>query len=442
MKINLEYEKYRKDIIDIYRIFKQDDIKFSADGEIVVGKDFIKLDEYFKFENKLHLKKLLYKYLSNKFKQESPWGLITGTKPQKLLSIHDRKYLKDNFFIDDNKLDLMTDIKKIHDGYNFDKESINLYINIPFCPSRCSYCSFPTIIYTKKDRRNEYLIALIKEIEAISPYLKNRRIRSVYIGGGTPTSFTIEQLKLLLITLKENFNFNNIDEFTIEAGREDTLDYEKLEVMKTYGVNRISINPQTFNKTTADLIERKQDLERMISLYRMAYDLGFIINMDLILGLRGETIKDVEASLAHVGELKPQNLTIHTLSLKKGSKLVDSGLKVDNERSVVSGMVEKSIELAKSLKYKPYYLYRQKEILGNFENIGYTLDSFECIYNIIINEEVESVLGLGMTANSKIFVNGNLKKFTNYKNLDQYIDSLEYQVNEKIKLLTEGEYGR
>jgi len=435
MKIKLKYEKYRKDIIDLYRIFRHDEILFTDDADIIVDKDYIKLDKKIEFTEKIQLKQILYKYFSQKYQASSPWGLITGTKPQKLLSIHNRQVLKDNFFIDEKKIELMESIKEIQDRHTFNKEYINLYINVPFCPSRCSYCSFPTIIYTKKDRRNEYLLALIKEIESVSAYLNERKIRTIYIGGGTPTAFSSDQLEALLSSITKSFDLSNLEEFTVEAGREDTIDYKKLTILKKFGVSRISINPQTFNDKTNSLIERRQDLDRLVNLFKMAYDMGFIINMDLILGLKGETINDVEESLKRISMLKPHNLTVHTLSLKKGSKMVDSGLSVEEERSYIAKMVDKSIELARAMEYKPYYLYRQKEILGNFENIGYTLSGNECIYNIIINEEYESILGLGMTANSKIFSADKLFKFTNYKNLDQYIDQLDYQINNKIKLL-------
>lgn len=434
MNIKLEYEQYRKDIIDIVRIF-QDEVNFVDDSDIVIGKDYIFTGAMLPFSSKLELKRLLYTYLADKHQYTSPWGLITGTKPQKLYNKYDEDYILENYLISPEKLKILREIEKVHRMKAFSKNNIHLYINIPFCPSRCSYCSFPTIIYTKNDRRQEYLDGLKSEILALRDAFENRNLRTIYIGGGTPSALTHKQMEDLFNTLQDSFDLSSLEEFTVEAGREDTLDKDKLDLMKAYHVTRISINPQSFNEKTNQRIGRNQDLDSLRKLYAMAVDMGFIVNMDLILGLGGESISEVENTFNEIEKLKPHNLTVHTLSLKKGSKLNESGDSLNDERKAIKDMLDFSQNLTKKMGYKPYYLYRQKEILGNLENIGYCLDDQLCIYNIVSNEENESILGLGMTSNSKILVDNNIVKYTNYKNLDEYLEKLDQQILEKRKIL-------
>ena len=436
MKINLKFDKYKKDIIELFSIFSIEEIQFTDQADIEIGLDYIFIErKKYNFDNVRQLKKILYKIWSKEFAYESPWGMMTGTKPQKLFSLKGRQVLERDYLVSRAKLNLLEKISHNQASFKQDKEAINLYINIPFCPTRCTYCSFPTIIYTKKDRRNEYLKALIKEIIQISHYLQDKTIKTIYVGGGTPSSFDENQLEEFLYTINNYISFKNINEFTFEAGREDTLNEDKLKILKKYGVNRISINPQSFNKKTIERIDRNQDINNLINLYYKAKDLGFIINMDLIVGLMGENLEDVKYTLEKIKDLRPHNLTIHTLSLKKGAKLVDSKEFLIKERSLIEEITNYTQEFTNENNYQPYYLYRQKEILGNFENIGYAIDGYICKYNIAINEESESILGLGMTSNSKIYKDDKLYKFRNFKNLEDYINKLDYQINEKIKLI-------
>lgn len=438
MEINLLYDKYKKDIIDICRIFPMDDPVFSQTGSIIIDKNKIILDREYDFSSKLDLKRILYNYLSNKHDYKSPWGIITGTKPQKLfekyLSQSNLENLKADYYINEDKISLLKAIHDSHKNIVYDQSNLHLYINIPFCPSRCSYCSFPTIIYKNNDRRQEYLNFLKIEIEKLKEYINQRNLRSIYIGGGTPSSLTTEQMKDLLGFMDANFDLASLEEFTFEAGREDTLNEERLKVLKAFHVSRISLNPQTFIKGTLESIYREFDLGHFTQIYDMANAFGFDVNMDLILGLSDEDIEDLKVTLDYVGEFMPDNLTVHTLSLKRGSKLNDS-LSERLIKNDIEQLVDYSQKRAIQMGYKPYYLYRQKEILGNFENVGYCLNDNYSIYNIVTNEEKETILGLGMTSNSKIFVDGKLFKYTNYKNLDDYINKLDEQVNEKIRLL-------
>lgn len=439
MKINLINDRYKKDVIDICRIFPIDKIEFAESADIRIDESEIELDKVYKFNSRHELKKILYDYFSDLFSYKSPWGIITGTKPQKLYdkyikSYSEEKLIKD-FYISKDKIGILRKIKKENQDIKFDKNNIHLYINIPFCPSRCSYCSFPTIIYGKNDRRQEYLEALIYEIKSLKNYINNKKLRSIYIGGGTPSSLTYEQMKKLFICLSDSFDLSSLEEFTFEAGREDTLDEDKLKLMKKFKVTRISLNPQTFNKDTLNKISRNQDTNNFIKIFNKSKKLGFIINMDLILGLEDEGIDDLSNTLNYIQRLKPFNLTIHTLSLKRGSKLNEKIDKKDFSKNNIENLVSYSQKRALEMGYKPYYLYRQKEILGNFENIGYSLKGKISIYNIVTNEEKESIIGLGMTSNSKIIIDKKVCKFTNYKNLDDYINNLDDEINIKINLL-------
>lgn len=438
MKIKLLADKYKKDIIDICRIFAMDEISFSNDASIIIYEDKIILDREYSFSNKLVLKKILYMYLSKKFNYKSPWGIITGTKPQKLFEKYSLKEniedLKTDYCISDDKFELLSSIYNFNKNINFNKDNIHLYINIPFCPSRCSYCSFPTIIYKNKDRREEYINFLKKEIDMLSQFINQKRLRSVYIGGGTPSALNSSQIRDLLSFINTKLKLNDLEEFTFEAGREDTLDEDKLKILKEYGVSRISLNPQTFNKNTLKRINRDFDLEHFTKIYDLARNMGFLINMDLILGLSDETLKDLSDTFEYIERFRPDNLTVHTLSIKRGSKISE-----DNDKKYIGGNIENLVDfsqqMAKKMSYRPYYLYRQKEILGNFENVGYCLNGDYSIYNIVTNEEKESTIGLGMTSNSKIYNGDRLYKYTNFKNLDDYINKLDEEIAEKRKLL-------
>ncbi len=440
MKIDLKYEEYKKDIIDICRIFPVDDPDFAKGGQVIIDENSIRLDKEYIFKNKLELKQILYAYLSKRYSYHSPWGLMTGTKPLKLFEKYANKNeienLKKDYDISDEKFYLLEEIYRSHKKIAYDRKNIHLYINIPFCPSRCSYCSFPTIIYGNNDRRKEYVTYLIEEIKALSFEINKRNLRSIYIGGGTPSALTPDQIESLLTSLKANFDLEGLEEFTFEAGREDTLSEEKLDLLKEFGVSRISLNPQTFNLQSLQDVRRDFDFEHFKSMYEYAKKLGFIINMDLILGLSNENVKDIEITMDEVYGFMPDNLTIHTLSLKKGSRLSQTTSTTRDLSAGIEDMVFYSQERARDMGYKPYYLYRQKEILGNFENIGYCLSDKYSIYNIATNEEKESIVGLGMTANSKIFVGDKLEKYTNYKNIDEYINKLDLQVKNKIKILS------
>ncbi|MDO4779272.1 MAG: coproporphyrinogen dehydrogenase HemZ [Tissierellia bacterium] len=438
MNIKVDNEKIRHVLTEIYRIFNtKDELEFDSNSKNEITEEKVILDsnEEIKYNSKLELKQILYKYFSKKFKAVSPWGILTGTRPLNLMRLKTGKELKNDYFVSDDKIEKLQKIIEIQNKHRYEKDNINLYINIPFCPTRCTYCSFPTIIYKHKDRREEYINSLISEIDGIGVYLRKRNVRTVYFGGGTPTSLETVQMDRIFKKLSEYVNLEKLEEFTVEAGREDTLSEEKLRLMKLYKVSRISVNPQSFKPETLKTIGRKQDNERLVEVFNAAKALGFDINMDLIVGLSGEDENDVENSLERIKELSPENLTIHTLSIKKGSKLSQMDYSLEKERRNIERELIKTFEFTDKNRYFPYYLYRQKEILGNFENIGYAKEGKECIYNIVINEEYESVLGLGMTSNSKIYKNGHLIKYRNPKNIDEYIENIFKIIETKRNIL-------
>ena len=320
--------------------------------------------------------------------------------------------------------------------YPIHKNSYSLYLNIPFCPTRCDYCSFPTHLYKKKDIRKEYVDLLLYEMEELSKPLQDLDLDAIYIGGGTPTVLEIEDLERLLDGIRNHFS--TWSEWTVEAGREDPLTAEKLILMKKKGVTRISLNPQTFHQPTLERIGRRQDNERLLSLYKEAKKIGFeAINMDFILGLPGEGLEELEKNLKKIESLLPENLTIHTLSVKRGSKFMERNRDLFQEKETIDAMIDRVEDFLKDSPYKPYYLYRQKQILGNYENIGYALEGKENRYNMYIMEERQSIIGLGMTANTKFLhpESNRIVNYRNFKNMKDYKEKLQETIEAKKRII-------
>ena len=433
MKIQLEDKRYQKECIDIITIFDSKQNLEFGECDFVVGKDYVKKDITYPFTTRLELKKILYTIFSQRFNYKNDWGILTGTKPSKILRNHTDEELKKIYLINDENLKLLRDIDKVQSSIDFDEKNYNIYINIPFCPSRCDYCSFPTIVYKNNDRREEYLGYLLKEIIEVSKSIDKYKIKTIYVGGGTPTSLDYTMLEKLLKAIEECFVSENLVEYTFEAGREDSLDFDKLKLLKKYNVTRISLNPQTFNEKALKAMGRIQNNENLIDLYTQAKDLGFVINMDFILGLLYDDVNNTKKNLEILRQLQPDNITFHTLSIKNGSKYSQQYDK-DNFRENIA---EKQMQLVKRWtsqnNYSPYYLYRQKNILNNMENIGYCKE-IPSRYNIVINEELESIIGFGMTANSKIIKDGIIK-YTNYKNLRDYSGKLDEIIKRKVEII-------
>ncbi|WP_100065747.1 coproporphyrinogen dehydrogenase HemZ [Miniphocaeibacter massiliensis] len=400
------------------------------------------------FTKKQLVKSEILKFFKRVFNKVNPWGVLTGIRPVKIAKKLMEKYseketlehLENKLLLQREKAELITEIAKIEEVYlsKLLNDSYSIYINIPFCPTRCDYCSFSTLKIGKhKDLVPKYLEVLKKELFAMLHYCKNLNLNTIYIGGGTPTSLNDEQLEDLLKYINENISELKSKEFTVEAGREDTITKSKLEILKKYNVDRISLNPQTFNENTLKLIGRKQNNTELIKRYNDAKNMGFeSINMDLIIGLPEEDIEDIKNTLEIIKSLQPENLTVHTLSVKKGSKLNEKSIELKDEVENIEKMMDMVKEFAKKNDYIPYYIYRQKQILGNMENIGFSKIGKECIYNITMMEEEENIVGVGMGSSTKILKNdGLILNHRNYKNMRDYINKIDIIIEEKKGLI-------
>ena len=413
----------------------------------------------------------LYDWLCTRAHKELAWGILTGVRPTKLMMTllesgmtenQVKQWMKENYRITDSKAELGICVAKTEKGLleQLDYENgYSLYIGIPFCPSICSYCSFSSYpIGLWKKRVDEYLDAVCKELEFIGTTAKqyNKKLNTVYIGGGTPTTLEAEQMDRLLTRLEQCFSFEDLKEITVEAGRPDSITREKLEVLKKHNIGRISINPQTMQQKTLKEIGRWHTIEDIKNVYAMARELGFDnINMDLIAGLPGETAEDMKDTLEQISELKPDSLTVHALAMKRASRLTreqkESETKQDNAAEIaitLSKMIDMAAEYADNMELEPYYLYRQKNIAGNFENVGYAKVDKAGIYNILIMEEKQSIIAVGAGASTKIVVpeekaeidpkTGNKKRIVrmeNVKDVEQYIARIEEMIERKGEIL-------
>ena len=395
------------------------------------------------------IKRSMYNVLMKKFNSYVPWGILTGIRPVKIvhnlldknLSDKDiRENLKTNYLISDEKIDLALSIAKRERKfiYPIDKNKISLYISIPFCPTRCYYCSFPANPLKQFGHlKKEYIDKLIIEIKGLAKLLKetNKEIETLYIGGGTPTTLDAEEMDILIKALYKELDLSSIKEFTVEAGRPDTINREILECLKKNNVTRISINPQTMNQETLDKIGRGHSVNEIKEAFHLAREIGFDnINMDLILGLEGENVDMVRNTLEEIKKLSPESLTVHTLAIKRASKLkenIDEYVLTQYEEMVK--MIDLSMEYAKEMNLNPYYMYRQKQMLGNLENIGYAKEGYECIYNMQIMEEKQSNYALGAGAISKfVYIDEDrIERVENVKNVEQYIDRVEEMIDRK-----------
>ena len=395
------------------------------------------------------IKRSMYNVLMKKFNSYVPWGILTGIRPVKIVhnlldkNLSDkeiREDLKTNYLISDEKIDLALSIAKRERRfiYPIDENKISLYVSIPFCPTRCYYCSFPANPLKQFGHlKKSYLEKLIIEIKGLAKLLEetNKEIETLYIGGGTPTTLDAEEMDILIKALFKELDLSKIKEFTVEAGRPDTINREVLECLKRNNVTRISINPQTMNQETLDKIGRGHTVEEIVEAFNLAREIGFDnINMDLILGLEGENVEMVRNTLEEIKKLDPESFTVHTLAIKRASKLkekMDEYVLTQYEEMVK--MIDLSMEYAKDMNLNPYYMYRQKQMLGNLENIGYAKEGYECIYNMQIMEEKQSNYAIGAGSISKfVYVDEDrIERVENVKNVEQYIDRVEEMIDRK-----------
>lgn len=392
---------------------------------------------------KRYAKILLYKILKKLNPDEKlPWGSLTGIRPTKLyyelIKEHKGDYMKamnelmDDFGVSYEKAMLVKEIIKNQRLVIKNDNLVDLYINIPFCPSKCYYCSFISLPIDKcKEKLEPYLDALIKEINEAKKLIdkKNYLIKSIYIGGGTPTILSAEQLQRLLDVIDYDVN-----EFTVECGRPDTITKGKLDVLKAHGVTRISINPQTFCNKTLKEIGRSHTAQDIFEAYKLALNYNFVINMDLIAGLSHEKFSVFEKSINKALEYYPDNITIHTLSIKRGSELKETNGDTASCEEVQK-MVEYSYKTLIDAGYKPYYLYKQKNMIGNLENIGYFREK-PSIFNIDSMEEFASIIACGANAISKRYwsLPNKIERWANLKNIDEYINRIDEMIEKKNQL--------
>ena len=397
------------------------------------------------------IKRSMFKILEQKFKSNVPWGILTGIRPVKIVHAlldegKDEEYikekLKEDYYIKDDKIELALNIAKRERQfiYPIDENKVSLYVGIPFCPTRCYYCSFPANPVDKfGGKKPLYVEKLLQEARGVAELLRdnNKEIETLYIGGGTPTTLSPEDMDTLIKGLYKEFDLSKIKEFTVEAGRPDTINREILEVIKKHGVDRISINPQTMNDETLQKVGRKHSVNDIIECFQLARELGFDnINMDIILGLVDENLEMVENTLKQIEKLSPESLTVHTLAVKRTSKLKEN---IDDyeltQFDEMTKMIDLSMKYAKKMGLNPYYMYRQKHMLGNLENIGYAKEGYECIYNIQIMEERQSNIALGAGSITKfVYTDENrIERVENVKNLEQYIDRVDEMINRKYK---------
>ena len=468
MKIVCESCEYEKDMQDLVNLFYPEGVPFSIHHKdstlgstitsTIIVYDGLNEKEYVKFFTlpkgltplreksfrKGAFKNHLYQVLSAIAKKTLPWGSLTGIRPCKMMrEMVERGEIKEHivpevlmkeFFVDEKKAKLVFEIMKNQKCIIKNDKLVDLFINIPICPTRCNYCSFiSNELCSVADKVDLYLDCLLKELRAVKELIteKSYIIRTIYIGGGTPTVLTVRQLEKLLAEI----NYP-VSEFTVECGRADTITREKLEILKKYNVNRISINPQTFCESTLKRIGRKQTNKQIFDAYMLAMEYDFIVNMDIIAGLPGEKLGIFKRSINTLLELSPQNITVHTLSIKNGALLKEDTSQIFGRD--VPKMVDYAEEVLQENGYKPYYIYRQKHQIGGLENVGYFRDGHVCIFNIDSMEDVSSVIGVGAGAISKRVFNleNRLEREPNCKFINDYIARIDEMVAKKIKFFS------
>lgn len=405
-------------------------------------------------EQKRIVKRTLYELLRRETGIEPRWGLLTGVRPAKLISgmLAEGKsdaecmaFLTGKYLVAESKARLALQVAKAEREIlqNTRPEEISLYIGIPFCPTRCLYCSFAAYPLAQyKNRVDEYLDALFRELEFLAEYSRAFTLKNIYIGGGTPTSLDEGQFARLLEKVEELFHPSAEMEYTVEAGRPDTITREKLRRMKEYGVNRISINPQTMNEETLRRVGRMHDVEDIRRVFREAREEGHgNINMDIILGLPGETPADVAHTLREMEALAPDNLTVHTLAVKRASRLREELEQYDMTAAEdMEEMLVLAAESAKRMGMEPYYMYRQKNMVGNFENVGYCRPGMEGVYNVQIMEEKQTILAAGAGASTKTVdpATDRIERIFNVKSVEDYIGRIDEMIERKRAGLPQG----
>ena len=422
------------------------------DGKTVDETEFPS-DYAVRLNAKTAIKKELYGMLKKRTGKELPWGTLTGIRPTKIAMTrldhgedeeNIRTFMRDTYLTSEEKIDLSIEIAErerellSHIDY---ENGYSLYVGIPFCPTTCLYCSFTSYpIGAWEKKVHLYLEALFKELDYVAEKMKDRTLDTIYFGGGTPTSLKAEELDALITKIENTFDLSHVKEFTVEAGRPDSITEDKFKVLRAHNISRISINPQTMKQATLDLIGRRHTVDMVKEKFRMARELGFDnINMDLIIGLPEEDINDVRDTMEQVKELAPDSVTVHSLAIKRAARLNIfkeryANLKIQNTQE----MIDLTAEYARGMGLEPYYLYRQKNMAGNFENVGYAAPEKACIYNILIMEEKQTIVACGAGTTTKVTfpAENRLERVENVKDVEQYITRIDEMIERKEKLLS------
>ncbi len=465
--IYIKEDRYQYDVHSLYKAFyPAEDVRviIGERGSVPEKEKDISPDDEISFVNvcqeKNELKREIYKNLSAKTGQELPWGDLTGIRPTRIaMNLIDEglsddeifNYMKETYLVSDEKALLAIDIarreKKILEDIDYEN-GYSLYIGIPFCPTTCLYCSFTSYpIGAFSGIVDDYITCLEKEIDYVAEAFGGKTLDTIYIGGGTPTTLSPEQIKRLIGYLQKKLDLSHVKEFTVESGRPDSITRDKLKAMKEMGVTRISVNPQTMSDETLRLIGRQHTVAQLIDSFKMAREEGFDnINMDIILGLPGEDASDVRHTIDEIKKLRPEDLTVHSLAIKRGSRLFEAIRERELKGELKTTMLEsmnntgEMMEIARQgaadMGLEPYYLYRQKNISGNFENTGYAAPGKAGIYNILINEEVQSIVALGAgTVTKRVFgEGGRIERCDNVKDIKLYMENIAEMIERKRKL--------
>ncbi len=403
-------------------------------------------------ETKNRIKRRFYEMLTARTARTLPWGSLTGIRPTKIAMTKLEegwepeaifRHMKECYECSDEKAALSVEIacreRELLSSIDY-VDGYSLYVGIPFCPTTCLYCSFTSYPISQwKSKIGDYFTALFQELDYIAAKKRGCTLNTVYFGGGTPTSLSAEDLKRLLAKVRETFDFTSVREFTVEAGRPDSITEEKLRVLQKYGVTRISINPQTMKQATLDLIGRRHTVQEVKDKFRLARSLGFDnINMDLICGLPEEDLEDLRDTMEQIRGLAPDSVTVHSLAIKRAARLntmkeVYRDLKITNTQE----MIDLTAAYARGMGLEPYYLYRQKNMAGNFENVGYAAPGKACLYNILIMEERQTIIGCGAgTSTKRVFADeSRIERVENVKNVEQYIARIDEMIARKESLL-------
>ena len=425
--------------------------KITWEGRTASASRRIRADEETVRLRRRALQQSMYLAARQLLPEQPAWGALAGVRPTKITTKHLLEggtpksadtLLRDVYFVTPPRRKLAVDCSEstVRAVNRMEEHDLSIYVGIPFCPTRCSYCSFVSRSVGRKTELLEpYLEALLKEIAVTGKLLdkSGKHVRTIYIGGGTPSTLSAPQLARLMDAIRESFDLGRCIEFTVEGGRPDTLDFEKLQTIRAHGADRMSINPQTMADSVLRACGRPHTGQDVVRAYREAEQAGFQdINMDLIAGLPTDTTAGFRQSLDAVAALHPANITVHTLALKKGADLFE---RRDNLPSPgdVTEMVGYAEETLRSLGYKPYYLYRQKYMSGSFENVGWSRDGRDCLYNIYMMEELHTILSLGGGGMNKVNLpNGKLRRFHNPKFPEQYISMLDTVLAQKEELFS------